>query len=36
MPHMFENCDFFVTLNLSNFNTENAIDMSCMFKGYIN
>ena len=33
MKHMFDGCFSLKKLNLSNFNTNNVIDMSYMFNG---
>jgi surface protein len=33
MGGMFYNCSSLKELNISNFNTDNVKDMSCMFKG---
>ena len=33
MCYMFSNCSSLTSLDLSNFNTQNVIDMRCIFEG---
>ena len=33
MNSMFSGCELLTNIDLSNFNTQNVINMACMFKG---